>query len=278
MKGVAASAANTMDKKTFDTIRNIVYEKAGIALNDGKQALVSARLGKRMRALSISDYGHYLEHLVNDKTGEEIVQLLDAIATNVTSFFREAAHFDFLSEQMKIWVQKGQTRFRFWSAACSSGEEPYTMAMVLSKATEGYPVDVRILATDISTRILNKAVQGEYPEEKVKTVSRSLREKYFTVTRSDEGQKFRIKDSLRSMILYKRLNLSVTPFPMRGPMDAVFCRNVMIYFDNPVRKRLLEEFFRLVKPGGFLFVGHAESLTGMLSGFKLVKPSIYIKK
>ncbi len=267
-----------MDKKTFDSIRTLVYEKAGIALNEGKQALVSARLGKRMRALNICDYRQYLEHLNRDKTGEEIVQLLDAIATNVTSFFRESAHFDFLSEQMRKWVQKGQHRFRFWSAACSSGEEPYTMAMIIKQASEGYSTDTKILATDISTRILNKAVQGEYAEEKVKTVSTQLREKYFSVTSENGIKTYRVKDSLRSLVLFKRLNLSVTPFPMHGPMDAIFCRNVMIYFDNPVRKRLLDEHFRLIKPGGFLFVGHAESLTGILSGFKLVKPSIYEKK
>ncbi|MFW5775255.1 MAG: CheR family methyltransferase [Chitinivibrionales bacterium] len=267
-----------MDKKTFDTIRNLVYDKAGISLNDGKQALVSARLGKRMRALNFSEYKHYLDHLHKDTSGEEIVQLLDAIATNVTSFFRESAHFDFLTEQMRKWVQGGQHRFRFWSAACSSGEEPYTMAMVLRQASEGYSTDTKILATDISTRILGKALQGEYGEEKVKTVPSKLLEKHFTVENKNGLKTYRVKELLRSMIVFKRLNLSVTPFPMHGPMDAVFCRNVMIYFDNPVRKRLLEEHFRLVKPGGFLFVGHAESLTGMLSGFKLVKPSIYEKR
>ncbi|MCE5229374.1 methyltransferase domain-containing protein [bacterium] len=266
-----------MEAQTFRKFRDIVYAHSGISLGDGKEALVSARVGKRLRALNISDHKGYLKYLEQDGSGEEIVQLLDAISTNVTHFFREPVHFDFVRDCMAKWLGAGQTRFRFWSAACSTGEEPYSLAITLREALGNRQADVKILATDISTRVLNSARAGIFELDKLAKVPPALRDRYFE--RPDDGRANNraVRADLRRMIVFQRLNLANPPFPMRGPLDAVFCRNVMIYFDNRVRAALLAEIVRLLKPGGYLFVGHAESLTGMMADLKSVKPSIYVK-
>lgn len=266
-----------MDARTFNKFREIIYEKSGITLGPGKEALVSARVGKRMRTLKMNDHKEYLNRVIQDSTGEEIVQLLDVISTNVTSFFREDAHFHFITEQLHKWLANGQRRFRFWSAASSTGEEPYSLAITLSEAFSGYTVDVKILATDISTRVLQKCREGCYGADKVKPVQKGLRERYFTRAQGEDGPLYTVKPILREMVVFQRLNLSTPPFPMKGPFDMVLCRNVMIYFDDTVRKNLLAEIHRLLKPGGNLIVGHAESLTGMLSKFHSVRPSVYVK-
>ncbi|TLM81052.1 MAG: protein-glutamate O-methyltransferase CheR [Actinobacteria bacterium] len=265
----------TMNKKTFERICEIVYETSGIHLTARKEALVSARVGKRMRALGIPSYEQYLEYLEDDHT--EVVGLLDAVSTNVTSFFREPHHFEYISDQVSSWYADGQRRFRFWSAACSTGEEPYSLAMVLREAVPFPDVDLRILATDISTEALATCELATYDERRMTPVPHDLRERWFIGRGQGEDQTWEVKKQLRTSVVFRRMNLSATPFPMKGPLDAVFCRNVMIYFDDSVRMRLLSEAHRLLKPGGLLVVGHAESLAGMISDFKYVRPSIYRK-
>jgi chemotaxis protein methyltransferase CheR len=266
-----------MDRETFNKFRQIVYEKSGITLGPSKEALVSARVGKRMRALGIGNAREYLKFVLNDASGEEFIHLIDAISTNVTSFFRESQHFDFIRETVGLWRQKGQTHFTFWSAASSTGEEPYSLAITLMELFGREMSDVRILATDISTRVLAKCKEGVYTADRVETVPQQLRDRYFDPVQMDGQRCYRVRDNLRRMIKFARLNLNEPPFPMKGPMDIVLCRNVMIYFDNEVRSRLLAEIHRILKPGGNLLVGHAESLTGMVSQFKSVRPSIYVK-
>ena len=267
-----------MDKKTFKAIREIVYERSGISLSESKEALVRARVGKRMRALGIASHKDFLDKVLADQSGEEIVLLLDAISTNVTSFFREDNHFDFIREVFGGWLESGQRRFRFWSAACSTGEEPYTLAMVLHDTASSFSnVDIKILATDISTGVLAKCIEGRYEAAKLKKVPKALLNKYFEKEKQADSVYYNVRPILKNMLVVRRLNLSQPPFPMRGPMDNVFCRNVMIYFDNVVRKRLLDDIYRLLKPGGYLMVGHAESLTGMVSDFKSVRPAVYTK-
>ena len=267
----------SMNRETFKKFVALIYEKSGITLNDNKEALVTSRIAKRMRKLSIATHSDYLRYVLDDTSGEEIVNMLDVISTNVTHFFREGEHFDFMREKMKGWLEKGNRQFTIWSAGCSSGEEPYTMAMVLREVTGGYNVNLRILATDISTRILARSKEGVYDAKKAESIPHSYRDRYFDKSGYNEGAVYSARDTLRSLITFKRLNLSVVPFPMKGPMDFIFCRNVMIYFDNKVRVNLLGEFHRLLKPGGYLCVGHAESLTGMLGGFKAIRPSVYVK-
>jgi len=260
---------------SFDKLRKFIYEKSGISLSPAKDALITARIGKRIRALNMESYKEYVDYVINDKEDRELVQLLDVISTNVTSFFRESQHFDFLSEKISEWYKNGQRRFRIWSAACSTGEEPYTIAMVLTNTLENVPADIRILATDISTRVLNCAIKGIYNPDKLKDIDPQTRYRYFKKT--DTGD-LAIDENLKKMISFNRINLSTPPFPMKGPFDIVFCRNVMIYFDNEVRLRLLGEIGRLLRPGGYLMVGHAENLTGMISSFKSVMSSVYVKQ
>lgn len=266
-----------MDRVTFERLAEVIYHLSGISLGERKQALLAARLGKRMRAIGIDDYEDYLRLIEADESGEELRLLLDAVATNVTSFFREPAHFEFLRSATIDWLESGQRRFRFWSAACSTGEEPLSLAMTLAEARAGYDADVRILATDISGRALMRCRDGIYRAEKATSIPPDLALRWFDPFDCGGERMLRAKPALLSPISYHRLNLSTPPFPMNGPMDAIFLRNVMIYFDNDVRRRLLAEAFRLLKPGGFLFVGHAESLTGTLSSFRAVRPSIYMK-
>jgi len=267
-----------MDQRTFNSFRKIVYEKSGIALADSKVALVEARLGKRMRSLGIRDHREYLQYVLEDRGDNEIIRLLDVISTNVTSFFREPIHFEVLSKAVTAWRNQGQSRFRLWSAASSTGEEPYSLAMTLLETLNNHHVDIKILATDISTKVLSHSREGTYREDRMGSVPIPMRNRYFFKHRDGTASKFTVKSELKKMITFKRLNLSVTPFPMRGPLDAVLCRNVMIYFDNKVRFNLLKEITRLLRPGGYLMVGHAESLAGMISELKTVKPSIYIKQ
>ncbi|GAB4272471.1 MAG: protein-glutamate O-methyltransferase CheR [Deferrisomatales bacterium] len=267
-----------MDRATFDEIRRIVRQEAGIRLSDSKKALVEARLAKRMRELGFQDARAYVRHLAEEAGGEEHARLIDAIATNVTRFFREAEHFNLVGAAVAEWLRQGRRRFRFWSAACSSGEEPYSLALVLAQALDGTAADVKILATDISTRMLELAREGRYGEEQLRPVPQVLRAAHFSANGGPAGRRYQVRAALRRMVAFHRLNLAAPPFPMKGPFDAVLCRNVMIYLDEPVRARLLREFRRLVRPGGYLLVGHAESLLGMTEGFEPVRPSIYRRR
>jgi len=265
-----------MDPRTFDNFRNLIYEKSGISLNDSKKSLMCSRMGKRMRSLGIDSHRMYLKHVIQDESGQEIVYLLDAISTNVTRFFREPDHFQFLEKTMKEWFKSGQQRFRIWSAACSTGEEPYSIAMTILESG-GSKYDFKILATDISTRALETARRGIYEVGKMEQISKKHEELYFDRILESNSGHYMVKSALRRMIVFGRLNLSTPPFPMNGPLDVVFCRNVMIYFDNQVRHRLLKEICQLLKSGGYLIVGHAESLIGLTEDLKSVQPSVYMK-
>lgn len=266
-----------MDPQVFNRFRKLIYEKSGITLGPQKVALVSARIAKRMRALGIQDHAEYLKYVENDTTGQEVVQMLDAISTNVTSFFREPQHFDLLRELLETWLAQGMNRLRIWCAAASTGEEPYTIAMIVSEVLGGRSTDFRMLATDISTRVLEACKRGEYPASRMEPVPIALRNRYFTRIEREGETYYRVIPELLRPITFSRLNLSQTPFPMKGPFDVVFCRNVMIYFDLNVRKRLVDEIFRLLRPGGYLMIGHSESLNACNSSLRPVRASVYRK-
>jgi chemotaxis protein methyltransferase CheR len=263
--------------KEYEEFRSLVYSKSGITLGQGKESLVTSRISKRMRALGLGSFGSYLDWLNCREGRDEMVHMLDAISTNVTSFFREEEHFDFLRGRVQAWRAEGRKRFRFWSAACSSGEEPYTLAMTLCHCGLPDGCDVRILATDLSSRVLETAREGLYPASKLDGLPAGFEAEYFAPEKGSPGF-FRARDRLRELILFQHLNLAFPPFPMKGPMDAIFVRNVMIYFDDDVRRNLLAECARLLRPGGILMVGHSESLTGLVGGFDCLRPSIYQKR
>jgi len=267
-----------MDVASFNRLRELAYDEAGIDLSDEKKALVAARVETRLRALKLRDARSYVDFLLGDDSGAELVAFLDAISTNFTSFFREPKHFEELDEFVKKRLEQGQLRFRFWSAASSSGEEPWTMAMTLAEGFSGKPVDWKLLGTDISTRMLKVADGGVYRRVQVDPVPAFLRARYFTHrfgTHDSPDDRFTVVDRLRQHVAFRRMNLATPPFPLKGPLDVVFCRNVMIYFDVAVRQRLLDEIGRLLAPGGMLFISHTETLNGIRTPLQLVRPSVY---
>jgi len=268
-----------METALFKRFCELTYQKSGITLKPGKEALVEARVAKRLRALRIDSQRDYLQYLEEDESGEELVYFLDAISTNYTHFFREKSHFDILADDVRAWVDGGSRQLKIWCAASSTGEEPYSLVITMLEALENTGATFKLLATDISTRVLEKASAGIYSAEQVEPVDRSLRLKYFSRIgkRDAVDEAFQIKEVPRQSVVFKRLNLSTPPFPMSGPLDAVFCRNVMIYFDQVVRQGLISEIERLLKPGGLLCVGHSETLTGIKCGLKLERPSVYRK-
>ena len=267
-----------MDRTTFNTFRDIVYLQSGIALNDTKEAMVSARIAKRMRAIGIETHKQYLRFLQNEENSGEITHFLDVISTNVTSFFREPSHFEFLAKNVAAWLTKGKARIRIWCAAASTGEEPYSIAMALLDAAGGRNIDMRILATDISTRALSRAQDGVYSSSALEGVADVYKRRFFVRQKLNNDTVYRVSDLLKNMIVFRRLNLSKPPFPMTGRLDIVFCRNVMIYFDNTVRTRLVNEIYRLLNPSGYLLTGHAEGLTSIKTQLRCLEPSIYQKQ
>jgi chemotaxis protein methyltransferase CheR len=265
-----------MDTEIFRRFSRIAYEKAGISLKEGKEPLLAARVGRRVRALGLSSEDEYLELLQEDATGTELVSFLDVVSTNYTRFFRETDHFDALVAAMTRWVRAGREEFRIWSAASSTGEEPYSIAIAV---LERFPsVSFKILATDISTRVLTRASAGAYGAEAVDGISLSQRDTYFTRSSGGANAVYTVRPEVRGRVVFRRLNLSSTPFPMSGPFDVIFCRNVMIYFDNTVRQRLTLELERLLQPGGMLAIGHSETLTGIHCGLAREAPSVFTKR
>lgn len=265
-----------LDQRQFQEISQIVYQQCGISLKSGKEALVRARLMKRLRALKIASVRDYMKLISSEKGKTEIGILIDVMTTNKTSFFRESAHFDYLAQE--ILPDLNQRRLRFWSAACSSGEEPYTMAMVLRENIRDIDrKDVLILSTDISNEMIAIAQQGLYSQERMAGIPRPLIPKYFERIVDGSGKRYRVGPELRKLIRLAPLNL-MQPWPMKGPFNVIFCRNVMIYFDRPTQQRLINRFWDLLEPGGFLFVGHSEGLSGIRHEFQYMKPATYRKR
>ncbi len=266
-----------MRPNDFRAFCDLAYEQAGIKLGEEKLALVSARVGKRLRALNLANETAYLQVLKADD-GKELIEFLDVISTNFTSFYREPAHFDRLKEDLGRAMEGGQTTFTVWCAAASSGEEPYTIALVLEELFAGKRIEWRVLCTDISTKVLAMAKAGRYRAAQLKAVGREALARHFVKVSdgaSADEAIFEVRRELKQHLTFARLNLARPPFPMRGPFDAVLCRNVMIYFDAPIRQGVATQMERLVRPGGLVFVGHAETLSGLDTALQVVAPSVY---
>ena len=266
-----------MDPKVYARFCEIARKTAGLNLGSGKELLVSLRVARRVRALDCASVEDYLKVLEADRSGQELALFLTELTTNFTGFFREPDHFEELEALIRARLERGARRVRLWSAACSNGDEPYSMAIAACEALEGRDADVRILATDISLKVLARAREGVYPERSLEPLPKQLRLRYFEpAAPGDHGEpQFRVSARLREKVVFKYLNLAATPFPMTGPLDAVFCRNVMIYFDNLTRQRLLKEIERLLGPEGVLFTGHAETLVGLVTGLRTLRPSLF---
>jgi chemotaxis protein methyltransferase CheR len=260
----------------FERFSRLAYAKAGISLRPGKEALVTARVTKRLRALQLEDPSDYLRYLEEEDRGEELLRFLDVISTHFTSFFREPDHFQDLRSALESRVAEGQRRIRLWSAACSTGEEPWSMAMTAASVPGMERVDWKILATDIAADTLAQAQAGRYAADRVAPVPAALSKRYLVRQRGGpEAGTFAVDQALRERVAFRRLNLTQRPFPMAGPFDVVFCRNVFIYFDQPTRQRVVESIEALLRPGGLLLLGHTETLNSIHSGLRMARPSVF---
>jgi len=267
--------ATDLKPQQVQRISELVYRAAGINLKQNKEALVRARLMKRLRRLGIRRVADYLDLIENDPGGEEIGCLIDVMTTNKTSFFREMEHFSFLRDS--VLPQLTASRLRFWSAACSSGEEPYTLAIVLREHLAGIDAkDVRILATDISRCVLEKARQAVYPQAVVQEAPLPQYRKYFVSANHGRSGVVRIAAEAQKLVRLAYLNL-MEPWPMKGGFHVIFCRNVMIYFDRPTQQTLIQRFWDILEDGGYLFVGHSEGLSAIKHRFRYVRPAVYRK-
>jgi len=265
----------TIGDKDYDFVRRLIYEHSRINLGPEKKALVGARLAKRLRALNLGTYQEYCRLLKDSEDREELSHLVDVISTNHTRFFREEDHFQWLkSELLPKWRGQDSRPFRVWSAACSSGEEPYTVAIVLAEYF-GNTSQWSIEATDISSRVLETAEQGIYDEEKVASMPPEILRRYFQRGRAAWAGRCRIKELLRQKVTFRHLNLFQPSYPFRQGFQVIFCRNVMIYFDRPTQEDLIGRLRNQLEPGGHLLVGHSESLSGIRHGLVQVRPAIY---
>jgi chemotaxis protein methyltransferase CheR len=257
----------------FCALRDLVKRIAGINLAESKQELVYGRISRRLRALSLGSFREYRELLDGPDGEQEIVEFCNAITTNLTSFFREGHHFEYLREQLLLpRAASGNRKLRIWSSACSTGEEPYSIAMTVAEALPDWERwDIKILATDLDSDVLARAKAGVYKGERLSGLAAQRRSRAFQQTGPDE---FRVKPELQSMITFKQLNL-MHDLPMRGPMDAIFCRNVIIYFDKETQRELFGRFAPLQRPGDLLFLGHSESLFKVSESWELIGKTIY---
>lgn len=287
-KMTALKAASTpvadirFDNKDFKKVFDLVHQLTGIHLHDGKRELVSARLSKRMRALGHKSLGEYLSYVEEEETQEELISMLDALSTNLTSFWRESDHFDFLAEHvLPDWIKRtektGCRRYRLWSAGCSTGEEPYGLGILFYHHLQKIKgLDLKILATDLSTKVLGIAQAGWYEAQRVQTIPAEYLKTYFSKKTEDRRIVYRISPEIRKLITFDRLNL-MESWPMTGPFDIIFCRNTMIYFTKQTQQHLINRFYDLLRSGGMLFVGHSESLAGTDHKFRYLRPTIYEK-
>lgn len=267
----------------FQKIRTLVYEKAGINLHTGKKSLVQARLGKIIRRRGLGGFRKYFDLIEQDKSGNLLVELLDAISTNHTYFFREDDHLNWLSDRIIPEILElspsPREEVRIWSAGCSTGEEPYTLAIHLKEeSTLPKNLRLKILATDLSTKVIQIADRGEYAEEKLKKIPSHMRERYFTRVNNGHSEGYhQVVPAVRNLITFRKLNL-LSPFPFRKQFDVIFCRNVMIYFDREIQQQVVNKFAEVIKPGGYMVVGHSESLSGVTHPFRYIAPTVYRKE
>ncbi len=264
-------------EEDFNLLRKLVNEHTGIRLSEHKQEMLYSRLSRRLRALNLKSFFTYYKLLKTDG-GEELVHFINAVTTNLTAFFREPHHFEWLEKELlpKLIVKKQTTRrLRIWSAGCATGEEAYSIAMVVKKVVPS-DWDVKILATDLDSQVLATARQGIYDEEKISGISPARLKRWFKKGTGMQEGTVQVMPELQRLISFKHLNL-MNMWPMRGPFEIIFCRNVAIYFDKATQKILFERFANIVDNDGYLLIGHSENLFQLSTSFRLLRQTVYIK-
>lgn len=266
-------------------VAQYVREVAGIQLPETKRALIESRLRKRQHALGCSSLRDYIQlALEDDRSGAEKVLLIDQLTTNKTDFFRESTHFDYLTEHLRrCWPGWSSSRrrqpLRFWSAGCSSGEEPYTLAMVLNHLSDELNgLDYRIFATDVSTEILRRAKAGVYSQSQIVGIPLAMRQRFLLRHRQPSKPLYRVDASVRERVVFRQFNLMASSYAFEAPFDFIFCRNVMIYFDHETREKMLSRFHQTLVPDGIFFIGHSEGLAGNRRDFETLIPTVYRKR
>ncbi len=267
-------------QQDFDFLRKMSNERTGIVVSDDKFDMFYSRLSRRVRALGLSTFSEYCRYLKNDADGDETLEFTNSITTNLTAFFRENHHFEYLKNTVipeLVGKNAAERKIRIWSSGCSTGEEPYSMAMILHEAMStisGW--DYRIMATDIDSNVLTTASNGVYQMERVNGIDKHLLKRWFQRGKGAQSNKVRAKQVLREIISFKQINL-MSDWRLRQPRDVIFCRNVIIYFDKPTKQRLVERYADNLKMGGYLFIGHSESLFNISNRFELIGNTIYRK-
>ena len=267
--------------RDFNRIRKLVIEHTGISLSDAKRNLVYGRLSKRLRQMELEDFKSYIQLLESPEGEEELANFTNAITTNLTSFFRENHHFDYLKQTVlpQLMRENAATkRIRIWSAGCSTGEEPYSIAMAIREIIpETSDWDIRILATDLDTNVLAHASAGIYTLERLNNVSKPRMKRWFLRGKGDNSGSVKVSASLQNMITFRQLNL-MQDWPIKNQFDILFCRNVVIYFDKPTQKVLFRRYHDHIKDTGHMFLGHSETLYKVSDQFELIGHTIYRKK
>ena len=266
----------------FSRLRRLIYEQSGISLGSDKKTMLELRIKRRLRSLNLHSYAQYCEYLfAHQGQKQEIVHLIDVVTTNKTDFFREPSHFELLVQKAVpdvLAAAGSETPVLAWSAACSTGEEPYTLAMVLTEYALSHPgFRFRVLATDISTSVLAKAKLGVYSADVVRPVPPEMRRRYFLRSRDPDSKVLRVVPELRQLVEFRRLNFMDTDFGLSEKVHVIFCRNVLIYFDRTTQEKILQKLARYLVPAGYLFVGHAETLHDMDVPVAPVAPALYRK-
>lgn len=281
---MTSSLPATLSDKQFHRFSTFIYDQVGIKLPPAKKSMLEARLQKRLKANGIHTFEGYGDFVFsNEGRASELIHLIDVVTTNKTDFFRESGHFDFMVKtSLPVILEARGDLFRdpvrIWSAGCSTGEEPYTLAMVLSEFALTRP-DFRfeITASDICTKVLQIAKTGIYPEERADPIPLNLKKKYLMRSREKAKSLVRIVPKLRSLITFRRINFMDDDLGIAEKMDIIFCRNVVIYFDKPTQQILMRKFYKQLKPGGYLFIGHSETLNGLDLDFKAAASTVYRK-
>lgn len=266
-------------EKEFRQLTEYIQNNYGICIKDEKKTLITGRLNNVLVENKCNDFSEYFNLLQRDKTGRALTTFINKITTNHTFFMREEAHFHYFNDKVLPYLEEREKEkdLRIWSAGCSSGEEPYTLAMILNEyfGKEKVMWDTKVLATDISDNVLKKAIKGQYSNEHVSSLPPAWRINYFNRVDSENSV---ATDKIRKEVIFRKFNLMDEVFPFRKKFHVIFCRNVMIYFDNNTRKELIDKFYECTEPGGYLFIGHSESLNREETKYKYVLPAVYRKE
>ncbi|MEE9493875.1 MAG: protein-glutamate O-methyltransferase [Gammaproteobacteria bacterium] len=280
MSAVAEKREFIFTDQDFDYIRELVYTQTGIDLSEGKRDLVYNRMTRRLRALAITSFSDYTRYLKGGNGEQELSNFINAITTNLTSFYREMHHFEYLGNEFVPELMKLHAvdkRIRIWSAGCSTGEEPYSLAMTLREAMPSIDSwDVKILATDLDSNVIETGRAGVYSQERVEGISNDRLKRWFKKGSGENAGKVKVHPDLQSMISFRQLNL-MKNWPVKGPFDLIMCRNVVIYFDKPTQTKLFSRFANYLSNSGRLFVGHSESLAKVSTDFELIGKTVYKK-